>query len=90
MPYARLFIIALTIVCVAEFTYSCNVSPGVADRSVTEPQCMSACLGIPTQKVDALVALGSGLAGVAGVQLVFSDRWDQIPVKTILWIRSWL
>lgn len=34
---------------------------------MTQNRSMSACLGIPTQKVDALTfALGSGLAGVAG------------------------
>ncbi|MFM7528738.1 MAG: ABC transporter permease subunit, partial [Nodosilinea sp.] len=36
-------------------------------RSVTQNRSMSACLGIPTERVDALTfALGSGLAGIAG------------------------
>jgi urea transport system permease protein len=49
LPFARLFIIALTIACLTGI-YS-----------------MSACLGIPTARVDAIAfALGSGLAGVAG------------------------
>lgn len=41
-------------------------------RAVTQNRSMSACLGIPTQKVDALTfALGSGLAGVAGCAISF-------------------
>ena len=39
---------------------------------MTQNRSMSACLGIPTQKVDALTfALGSGLAGVAGCAISF-------------------
>jgi len=53
MPHMRLFIIALTIVCVWNLLFL-QRSPGVADRSVTQNRSMSACLGIPTQKVDAL------------------------------------
>lgn len=68
LPYVRLFIIALTILCVAGIYLFLQRSPwGLRIRSVTQNRSMSACLGIPTQKVDALTfALGSGLAGVAG------------------------
>ncbi len=68
MPYARLFIIALTIVCVAGiYLFLQRSAWGLRIRAVTQNRSMSACLGIPTQKVDALTfALGSGLAGVAG------------------------
>lgn len=68
MPYARLFIIALTIVCVIGIYLFLQRTPwGLRIRAVTQNRSMSACLGIPTQKVDALTfALGSGLAGVAG------------------------
>lgn len=68
MPYARLFIIALTIVCVIGIYVFLQRTPwGLRIRAVTQNRSMSACLGIPTQKVDALTfALGSGLAGVAG------------------------
>lgn len=68
MPYARLFIIALTIVCVAGiYLFLQRTAWGLRIRAVTQNRSMSACLGIPTQKVDALTfALGSGLAGVAG------------------------
>jgi urea transport system permease protein len=45
---------------------------GLRIRSVTQNRSMSACLGIPTAKVDALTfALGSGLAGIAGCAISF-------------------
>jgi urea transport system permease protein len=68
VPYARLFIITLTIICVFGIYLFLQRSPwGLRIRAVTQNRSMSACLGIPTQKVDAITfALGSGLAGVAG------------------------
>ncbi|MBW4537940.1 MAG: urea ABC transporter permease subunit UrtB [Myxacorys chilensis ATA2-1-KO14] len=66
--YARIFIIVLTIACVVGvYWFLNNTSWGLRIRSVTQNRTMSACLGIPTKKVDALTfALGSGLAGLAG------------------------
>ncbi|MDJ0681290.1 MAG: urea ABC transporter permease subunit UrtB [Xenococcaceae cyanobacterium MO_167.B52] len=68
MPYARLFIIALTIICLIAVYWFLNRSTwGLRIRAVTQNRAMSSCLGIPTAKVDALTfAIGSGLAGVAG------------------------
>ena len=68
LPYARLFIIALTILCVvAIYLFLQRSTWGLRIRAVTQNRTMSSCLGIPTQKVDSLTfALGSGLAGVAG------------------------
>ncbi|MBW4597216.1 MAG: branched-chain amino acid ABC transporter permease [Brasilonema angustatum HA4187-MV1] len=68
LPFARLFIIALTIICVVGiYLFLQRSSWGLRIRAVTQNRSMSACLGIPTQKVDAITfALGSGLAGVAG------------------------
>ncbi len=68
LPYARLFIITLTMVCVLALYGFLQRSPwGLRIRAVTQNRTMSACLGIPTNQVDALTfALGSGLAGVAG------------------------
>ena len=69
MPTARLFIIALTFVSLVAVTWFLNKSVwGIRIRAVTQNRPMSDCLGIPTEKVDALTFLvGSGLAGVAGV-----------------------
>lgn len=68
LPYIRLFIIALTVICVAGvYLFFQRSTWGLRIRAVTQNRSMSACLGIPTAKVDALTfALGSGLAGVAG------------------------
>ncbi|MEM0979537.1 MAG: urea ABC transporter permease subunit UrtB [Cyanobacteria bacterium P01_H01_bin.58] len=67
-PYARLFIIVLTALCLVGVYWFLNGTAwGLRIRSVTQNRGMSACLGIPTAKVDALTfALGSGLAGIAG------------------------
>jgi urea transport system permease protein len=71
LPFARLFIMGLTAVCVAGiYLFLQRSTWGLRIRSVTQNRNMSACLGIPTRKVDALTfALGSGLAGVAGCAL---------------------
>jgi urea transport system permease protein len=67
-PISRLFIIGLTLVCLAATYWFLQKSAwGLRIRAVTQNRNMSACLGIPTAQVDALTfALGSGLAGVAG------------------------
>lgn len=69
MPSARLFIIALTALALGAVIWFLQKSVwGIRIRAVTQNRSMSDCLGIPTQKVDALTFLvGSGLAGVAGV-----------------------
>jgi urea transport system permease protein len=68
IPNTRLFILGLTIACLVGVYWFLNRTPwGLRIRAVTQNRSMSACLGIPTQKVDALTfAIGSGLAGVAG------------------------
>ncbi len=68
MPYLRLFIIALSIVCVigtALFLY--KTAWGRRIQAVMQNREMASCLGISTRKVDAIAfSLGSGLAGIAG------------------------
>lgn len=67
-PYARLFIISLTMICLGGVYWFLNGTAwGLRIRAVTQNRGMSSCLGIPTDRVDALTfALGSGLAGIAG------------------------
>lgn len=69
LPSTRIFIIALTACCVVGVYWFLNKSMwGLRIRAVTQNREMSSCLGIPTDRVDALTfALGSGLAGIAGV-----------------------
>jgi urea transport system permease protein len=72
-PYARMFIIALMIVAVlGTYAFLQRSRWGLRIRSVTQNRQMSACLGIPTDTVDALTfAIGSGLAGLAGCAVTF-------------------
>ena len=69
LPSTRIFIIILTAICVAGVYWFLNKSMwGLRIRAVTQNRQMSACLGIPTERVDAITfAVGSGLAGIAGV-----------------------
>ena len=69
MPTGRLFIIALTALSLLAVHWFLQKSIwGIRIRAVTQNRLMSNCLGIPTERVDALTFLvGSGLAGVAGV-----------------------
>lgn len=71
LPYSRIFIIFLTICCILAMNWFLNKSNwGLRIRAVTQNRQMSSCLGIPTAKVDSLTfALGSGLAGIAGVAI---------------------
>jgi urea transport system permease protein len=69
LPSTRIFIVVLTAICVTSVYWFLNKSMwGLRIRAVTQNREMSSCLGIPTDRVDALTfALGSGLAGIAGV-----------------------
>ncbi|WP_447972578.1 urea ABC transporter permease subunit UrtB [Nitrospira sp. Kam-Ns4a] len=71
LPYNRLFIIALSVVCVLGlYLLLFRSGVGLKVRAVMQNREMSACLGIPTRKVDAYTfAFGSGLAGLAGCAL---------------------
>lgn len=68
LPYSRLFILSLSAIClIGMYLYLYRSSNGRRTRAVMQNRQMSACVGIPTRKVDAFTfALGSGLAGLAG------------------------
>jgi urea transport system permease protein len=68
LPFNRLFIIALSVVCVIGlYLLLFRSGVGLRVRAVMQNRNMGACLGIPTRKVDAYTfAFGSGLAGLAG------------------------
>jgi urea transport system permease protein len=65
---ARIFIIVVTVLALLAVYFFLNRTRwGLRIRAVMQNRDMSACLGIPTNKIDALTfALGSGLAGIAG------------------------
>lgn len=71
LPYKRLFIIALVVVCIGGiYLFLYRSTNGRRIRAVMQGREMAACLGVATRRVDALTfALGSGLAGVAGCAL---------------------
>jgi urea transport system permease protein len=68
LPFNRIFIIGLSVICVLGiYLLLFRSNLGLRVRAVTQNRNMSACLGIPTRKVDAYTfAFGSGLAGIAG------------------------
>jgi urea transport system permease protein len=78
LPYNRIFIIALSVVCVIGIYFTLFKSNlGLRVRAVTQNRNMSACLGIPTRKVDSYTfAFGSGLAGIAGWALTMVGNVD--------------
>ena len=71
LPYKRLFIIGLVIVCVVGvYLVLYRTLQGRRMRATMQDRPMAAALGVPTRQVDALTfGLGSGLAGIAGCAL---------------------
>lgn len=71
LPYKRIFIIALVVVVVvAIYLYLQRTVNGRRLRAVMQNREMASCLGVRSRWVDASTfALGTGLAGVAGVAL---------------------
>ncbi len=71
LPYKRVFIIALVIfVVIAVYLYLYRTVSGRRLRAVMQNREMASCLGVRSRWVDASTfALGTGLAGVAGVAL---------------------
>ncbi len=78
LPYNRLFIIFLALFCVAGiYLLLFRTGIGLRVRAVLQNRDMSACLGIPTRKLDAYTfAFGSGLAGLAGSALTLVGNVD--------------
>ena len=78
LPFNRIFIIGMSIVCILGVYFVLfRSSLGLRVRAVMQNRNMSACLGIPTRKVDAYTfAFGSGLAGVAGWALTLVGNVD--------------
>lgn len=70
-PYSRIFIIALSFLCLASiYLYFYRTVNGRRVRAVMQNRQMSECLGVQTRKVDLVTfAIGSGFAGIAGCAL---------------------
>jgi urea transport system permease protein len=69
--YNRLFIVGVTAATVfGMFLLFYRTGLGMRIRAVTQNRNMSACLGIPTRKIDSLAFfIGTGIAGIAGCAL---------------------
>lgn len=68
MPYARLFILGLVIVCIiGVWLYLTRTGAGRRMRAVMQNREVAGAMGVATPRVDVLTfGLASGLAGVAG------------------------
>ncbi|WP_114389447.1 urea ABC transporter permease subunit UrtB [Notoacmeibacter marinus] len=76
ITWSRLWIVVFALVVFAVLLYAMNrTSLGLKMRAVTQNRRMAAAMGIRTPWVDALTfALGSGIAGIAGVALSQIDN----------------
>lgn len=71
LPYKRLFIMALALICVTTiYFYLYRSRSGRCLRAVMQNREIANCLGVRTRWVDSMTfAIGSGLAGIAGSSL---------------------
>jgi urea transport system permease protein len=85
-PYSRLFIIALSLVCLAAVYWLLYRSDiGLRVRSVMQNRPMASCLGISARTVDTLTfATGTALAGLAGCALSLIGTVDPEVGKTYI------
>jgi urea transport system permease protein len=85
-PYSRIFIIGLSLLCLAAvYLLLYRSEAGLKIRAVMQNRDMAACLGISTRRVDALTfALGTALAGLAGCALSLIGTVDPEVGKTYI------
>jgi urea transport system permease protein len=71
LSYNRIFIFVFSFVCLLGIYLILWRSPiGLRIRAVVQNRAMSSCLGVATQRIDAITfAMGAGVAGMAGCAL---------------------
>jgi len=76
ITYGRMWIIVFTLVVFFALLLALKATPlGLQMRAVTQNRRMASSMGIPTGRIDAMTfALGSGIAGIAGVALSQIDN----------------
>jgi urea transport system permease protein len=86
LPYSRILIIALSLVCLVVIYWLLYRSDtGLKLRAVMQNRDMAACMGISARKIDTLTfALGTALAGVAGCALSLIGTVDPEVGKTYI------
>jgi urea transport system permease protein len=86
LPYSRMFIIVLSLFCLAAvywLLYRSDV--GLRVRSVMQNRDMASCMGISARTVDTLTfAMGTALAGLAGCALSLIGTVDPEVGKTYI------
>jgi urea transport system permease protein len=86
LPYSRMFIIVLSLLCLAAvywLLYRSDV--GLRVRSVMQNRDMASCMGISARTVDTLTfAMGTALAGLAGCALSLIGTVDPEVGKTYI------
>lgn len=73
LPYKRLFILVIAVVClVGVYLLMYKTRQGRNIRAVMQNRDMAASLGVNTRRIDSMTfAIGSGLAGLAGCALTW-------------------
>jgi urea transport system permease protein len=86
LPYSRIFIIALAVLCLAAVYLLLYYSDiGLKIRAVMQHRDMAACMGISSRQVDSYTfALGTALAGLAGCALSLIGTVDPEVGKTYI------
>ena len=85
-PYSRLFIIALSVLClVVVYLLLYRSDVGLKIRAVMQNRDIAGCLGVSTRRIDAFTfALGAALAGLAGCALSLIGTVDPEVGKTYI------
>jgi urea transport system permease protein len=86
LPYSRLFIVVLSLLCVtAVYVLLYRSTAGLKTRAVMQNRDIARCLGISARRIDAFTfAMGTALAGVAGCALSLIGTVDPEVGKTYI------
>ncbi|MBI3330006.1 MAG: urea ABC transporter permease subunit UrtB [Nitrospinae bacterium] len=85
-PYSRIFIIALSLLClVVVYLLLYRSDAGLKIRAVMQNRDIAGCMGVSTPRIDAFTfALGAALAGLAGCALSLIGTVDPEVGKTYI------
>jgi urea transport system permease protein len=86
LPYSRLFIVALSLLCViAVYLLLYRSTAGLKIRAVMQNRDIARCMGIAARRIDAFTfAMGAALAGLAGCALSLIGTVDPEVGKTYI------
>jgi urea transport system permease protein len=86
LPYSRLFIVVLSLLCVmAVYVLLYRSTAGLKIRAVMQNRDIACCMGIAARRIDAFTfAMGTALAGLAGCALSLIGTVDPEVGKTYI------